>query len=98
MKPMPASSMQASISRGSNSKLTPSALKTSAAPDFDRGRAAVAVFGDRNAAGGGDQRRERSRYCAIPSRVAAGANDVDCPSGRRRDPQHPLPHGGNPRQ
>ena len=35
MKPMPASLMQASTSRGARSKPTPSADKTSLAPDFD---------------------------------------------------------------
>ena len=50
------------------------------------------MFGDRNAAGGGDQRRER-RDIARPMSVAAGANYVDCP-GRRRDPQHPCPQSG----
>ncbi len=48
------------------------------------------MFGDRNAACGGDQRGKR-RDIERPMTIAAGANDIDRP-GRRCDPKHSLPH------
>jgi len=59
-----------------------------ARPGFRRGRP-IAMFGDRNAACGGDQRSKR-RDIERPMTIAAGATISI--ARRRCDPKHSLPH------
>ncbi len=92
MKPMPASLMQARRRRAARPILTPSAASTSARARLGGGRA-IAVLGDRHAAAGDDQRRQR-RDIVGAGTVAAGADDVDRVRGRF-DAQHLGAHGGH---
>ena len=58
-----------------------------------RGKAAIAMLGDRHA-GAGDHEGRRRRDVDAVRAVAAGADDVDGAFGRF-DPQHLLAHGGD---
>ena len=92
MKPMPASRMQRSTPSGGSPILTPSARQRVGGARARRG-GAIAVLGDRNAAGGDDDRGER-RDIVGAGTVAAGADDVDRVGGRC-DAQHLGAHRGD---
>ena len=90
---MPRSASVASAVSAARSRSRPSASSVSAAPALDDG-GAVAVLGDRHAAGGDDQ-RDRGRDVERVVPVAAGAADVDRVGGRgdRDQPRAHRPRG-----